>query len=406
MSKKLKVLMILGGFPSPQYPYKCIFNLRAAKQLSQFVDIEVVSMRMWLPGRKRISSYEYEGIKVYTLTAPQIPGYPALNLSLYEKFGWPYIRPLIQKSDLVHSVYADGPGVMSALWTLRCRKPHVMHIIGSDVYDGLKNNPKVREYKQWYKHISGGIAVSQAIADEFARLIPAAVPVQPVYRGTDLALFNPDGNRIEFADNSKGVRFLFMCGFPPANSPKDDLARKGGKNILRAWKNCEHELKTLDASLILAGPNSQQDEIVKFIDGLKFRDNIHICGPLHPKQVPDYMRSTDVVLVPHLEVGLPNVAQEALASGKAVLGSDVGGMKEILEDGVNGLVLPLSTDSVAWGEAMVKMAGNFELVRKMGAEGRKKAELLLDKNNFAPKVFAIYRQVMENFSNQAELCAE
>src|SRR3989339_1771502 len=124
MTKRLKVLMILGGFPSPEHPYKCVFNLRAAKQLSRFVDIEVVSMRMWLPGRSPIKRSEYEGITVYTLTAPQVPGFPALNLSLYEQFGWRFVRPLVESCDLIHSVYVDGPGVLSSLWAHKGHKPH------------------------------------------------------------------------------------------------------------------------------------------------------------------------------------------------------------------------------------------------------------------------------------------
>jgi glycosyltransferase involved in cell wall biosynthesis len=68
-----------------------------------------------------------------------------------------------------------------------------------------------------------------------------------------------------------------------------------------------------------------------------------IAGPglreVAPAEVPALIRAHDVVLVPSLEEGFGVVAAEAVASGRWVVASSVGGLREVVEDGVNGTLV-------------------------------------------------------------------
>ena len=53
------------------------------------------------------------------------------------------------------------------------------------------------------------------------------------------------------------------------------------------------------------------------------------------------MQQSDVLLLPSLEEGIANVVLEAMAIGLPVISTDCGGMKELVEDGINGMITPM-----------------------------------------------------------------
>ena len=66
-----------------------------------------------------------------------------------------------------------------------------------------------------------------------------------------------------------------------------------------------------------------------------------VTGPLDdPKQVARHFRLCDVVLLPSVWDGLPNALLEAMACGCSVIASDSGGIPEVIEHGISGLMLP------------------------------------------------------------------
>ena len=395
MHKRLKVIMIVGGFPNPEQPFKCIFNLRAVKQLSQYVDIEVISLRACYFGRKRIQRTEVEGIPVYTITAPQVPGLPLLNLALYQYSAWPVVRPIIENCNLVHSVYADGPGILSSLWAKRAYKRHILQIIGSDINVTIQNHITIRKFGSWYNHVHGVIANSIFLAKLFKELYSNVRNIQAIYRGTDLDKFNidvtPDGPMV----NKAPVRFLYLGGFPYAGRIRKMLhVEKGGQYLLEAWRNAENDLSQSKGALMLAGPNSDSQEQKKLRDSLKHPDLVYLDGPIGPEKVPNYMCAADVVVLPSLAEGLPNVAQEAMACGKAIIGSSVGGLPELVDDGETGYLVP-PKDVTALSKALIDAARNPERIKRMGIKARQKAVNLLDHRTFASKVVDLYETVLK-----------
>jgi glycosyltransferase involved in cell wall biosynthesis len=79
--------------------------------------------------------------------------------------------------------------------------------------------------------------------------------------------------------------------------------------------------------------------------------------------------AADVVVLPSLWEGFPNVVLEAMAAGKPVIASDIADNRRIVKDGVNGFLFP-SDDALALAECLdgIKAAG-FERRREMGAAG-------------------------------------
>jgi glycosyltransferase involved in cell wall biosynthesis len=92
--------------------------------------------------------------------------------------------------------------------------------------------------------------------------------------------------------------------------------------------------------------------------------------------VPDvgpYYGRAAVVVVPSRREGYGMVAREAMAYGRAVGASDVGGLRDAIDDGVNGLLVP-SRDVLALRAAVERLLGDAELRARLGAAARAKAQ--------------------------------
>jgi glycosyltransferase involved in cell wall biosynthesis len=85
---------------------------------------------------------------------------------------------------------------------------------------------------------------------------------------------------------------------------------------------------------------------------------IRMNSAIRPEEVPRFLSGIDVLAVPSqcMETG-PLVALEALAAGVPVLGSDLGGLRELVVDGTNGLLVAPHDDPSTWAKRLLELAG-------------------------------------------------
>lgn len=109
--------------------------------------------------------------------------------------------------------------------------------------------------------------------------------------------------------------------------------------------------------LHIVGEGPEQGSLVEEIRNLGLEDRVYLWGRLPQEDVFATMRSSDVLINVSEYEGLPHVAIEALSCGTPVVGSDVGGMQEVIQDGVNGLLLSevtAETVASAWNDLLTK----------------------------------------------------
>jgi len=85
-----------------------------------------------------------------------------------------------------------------------------------------------------------------------------------------------------------------------------------------------------------------------------------------------YMPHFDLVAMPSLSEGLPNVALEASAAAVPVVGTTAGGIPEVVEHGTSGLLVPPG-DPAALAKSIIEMLSNDSMRRRMGSQAQKKA---------------------------------
>jgi glycosyltransferase involved in cell wall biosynthesis len=94
-------------------------------------------------------------------------------------------------------------------------------------------------------------------------------------------------------------------------------------------------------------------------------------GFVGPEEVSELYRRAAVVVVASQAEGLPNVVLEAMAHGKTVVATPVGGIPTVIEDGETGLLVP-PRDARALRAAIERALGDRELRRKLGKAARKR----------------------------------
>lgn len=134
---------------------------------------------------------------------------------------------------------------------------------------------------------------------------------------------------------------------------------KGLAELLRAWAGLPAGTA---AELHVHGPEPADDSSRAFQAAMRATaaglPGVRIGAPLAPQDMPAFLRSIDLLAVPSqwLETG-PLVVLEAFAAGTPVLGSNLGGVAELVRHDVNGCLLP-PTDAAAWAAAIQSLAAD------------------------------------------------
>ncbi len=128
------------------------------------------------------------------------------------------------------------------------------------------------------------------------------------------------------------------------------IQRKGIDYLLRAWEKVT--VSASDARLILLGDGPLLKEMKTLARELGIGDSVDFRGHVH--EVPDFLRVADIFILPSLQEGMPNSLLEAMACGIASVGTRIGGVVDIINEGENGiLVEPADVQDLA--EGMLKL---------------------------------------------------
>ncbi len=192
--------------------------------------------------------------------------------------------------------------------------------------------------------------VSQIIVyNHFTReiLSPYNQNIQVTPTGVDNSIFIP-----QKWDNNK-IPTIFMAG------RVDDIT-KGFEVLYRACKLLEERKRTFQ--LVITGKKRFKEDYITSV------------GWINHEELPSFYQRSNICVVPSIwaePFGI--VAVEAMACGKPVIASRVGGLKEIVEDGITGFLVPPG-DPYALAEKIEVLLDSSNLREKMGKNAREKVE--------------------------------
>jgi len=164
---------------------------------------------------------------------------------------------------------------------------------------------------------------------------------------------------------------------------------KDHDTFLRAFADIAAGLPAVRA--LLLGYGLQRPRIDALVDELGLADRVIVED--HRDDVPAVMRASDLFVLSSYREGFGRSLVEAMVAGVPVIGSDVAGIRDVIEDGVNGF-RPTGGDPQALAERMRQLLGDADLRRDVAQRARVYAMEKFDESHPIGRIDAVYRELI------------
>jgi glycosyltransferase involved in cell wall biosynthesis len=240
----------------------------------------------------------------------------------------------------------------------------------------------VRPALRWtLRHASALTAITDDCRQHALRAGAPAEHIRVVFNGTDLRRFSPDENGDRRAPHF-GPHMIFAC--------RQLFPRKGIRFLLEAAAVLKPQFP--DLKVVLAGDGFERPALVQLAQELGIGEDVTFLGWVSNAELPPFYRAAAVSVIPSLEEGFGIPAAEAMGCEVAVVASDAGGLPEVVENGVTGLVVPRG-DSAALATAIGSLLADPQRRRQMGQAGRARALRMFDWDRSAEQFEKLYSEL-------------
>ncbi len=370
----LRVLAITKIFPNAAEPLSAPFNRQQFSALAKLCKLEVMATVPWYPGAGLMARWSSAGklaavpardhIAGIDVTHPRTLFIPRYALATWGPLYAASIAPQLLKYrgevDVVLGswAYPDGYAAVLAAKLLGVRSVIKLH--GSDV-NVIAKQPGPRRLTGWaFRQAARVVAVSRALGEEAVALGAPADRIRIVMNGVDETIFHP-------RDREAARRELGIPGGPVAVYVGNLKEVKGVLDLAPAW---EQVLKQVpEATLVVVGDGPLEAQVAAGLAPFGERARMIAAQPL--ARVPLYMAAANILVLASHNEGTPNVVLEALACGRRVVATAVGGVPDVLAKPELGALAP-PRDPVAFGTALataLRTPYDPTVVAALGARG-------------------------------------
>ncbi len=244
--------------------------------------------------------------------------------------------------------------VLSFLAQRACGKPYV-----STCHGFFKKRLFRRIFPCWGDKV---IAISEPVKEHLIRDFKVKeADIRVVHSGIDINKFTVQSPESRVASKKKlGLKDAPVVGIVARLSEE-----KGHTGLIRAMPEVIANIP--GAQLLIIGEGRTKQELIKLAKALDLDNNVFILPPVGDTR--EVLSSMDLFVLPSLKEGLGLALMEAMASGIAVIGTDVGGIKSLIRDGDNGLLVR-PADSKGLSRAIVELLQNPAKAKSLGANAR------------------------------------
>jgi glycosyltransferase involved in cell wall biosynthesis len=242
---------------------------------------------------------------------------------------------------------------------------------------------KLNALSQWkYRQVAAFLCASGAIRDI---LIAQGVPREralTIHEGIDLAHVD--------AAPPASVREAFWL---PTNAPVVGCVgalvdHKGHRYLVHAAADIVRAVP--DARVVILGEGALRDDLTRMIHDLGLER--HVLLPGFRPDVLSLLKGFDLFVMPSITEGLGTSILDAMACSKAVVASAVGGIPEVVEPEVTGLLVP-PRDATALGAAIVRLLRDPSLAGRFAAAGRARVEEQFTADRMVQETLDLYRRL-------------
>lgn len=273
---------------------------------------------------------------------------------------WPVWRRVKrERPDLLHVHFAVPTGLLALAVHKLTGVPYVLTAHLGDVPGGVPQ--QTDHWFRWIKPLTNVVwnkAAGATAVSEFVRHLAEAsyhVPVRTLRNGVAL----PALEEGQLAPHQP-PRMMFAGRFNPQ------------KNLLFLVEVLRI-LKPLPWTCRLIGDGPEMEMVKKAIADAALETRAVLTGWITPAEVDEALASSDLLLLPSHSEGLPVVAAKALAYGLAVVGSDIGGLRDVVIHDDNGWLLDHG-DAESFAKRLGELLQNPGKLAQMRAASRAHAD--------------------------------
>jgi glycosyltransferase involved in cell wall biosynthesis len=400
----MRVLEACQEFPNRYYPQLGTFIKQSIDSIaSQGIDVTVISPKPFvlplsafpyhnffkLPRIEHTEKYDLHYPR-YIYAVPKKYFYPITGMS-YSHFVFKYATKNIKpEPDLIHAhfSYPDGYGMMKL--AKKWRVPLVISALGTIerkvAYEGTYTSKQIIEAMNFADKI---LSVSEDLKLHIVNLGINEEKVHVVPNGVDTKKFKPAGkaharNLLNLPQDKNIVLFVGAL-----------RKIKGVDYLIEAAENFVDP----NTDLFMVGrDDGLRKNLEKRAHELKIADYIKFTGPVNHDDIPLWISASDILVLPSLSEGRPNVVLEALACEVPVVATNVGGIPELMVDGETGYLVPAKSPREL-SRKINKLLEDKNRRENMGKLGRKSIiQKGLTWEAHAKMTVDIYSDLLENIS--------
>lgn len=165
------------------------------------------------------------------------------------------------------------------------------------------------------------------------------------------------------------------------------------KNGVRYFAEAVAKLKNEDVHIVVAGDGDERGNVERIIREAGMSERVTMLGSVNNNDMPDIYRACDISVLPSLMEATSITGLESMASGLVLVGTHVGGIPALIEEGKTGFLVP-PRDPEAMAEKLIPLIRDKARCKQMGEAAREKAKAEFSWPVIAGQTADVYRKYM------------
>jgi glycosyltransferase involved in cell wall biosynthesis len=290
-----------------------------------------------------------------------------------------------------HTAKAGVIGRAAALAAAPARPPVVLHTFHGHVLKGYFDPVRTRFFREiergFAKASDALVAVSPEVRDELV-----ALGIAPRDKFAVVRLGIPLEERL--GDPSADLDYRALYGIAPSAFVVGWVGRmtavKDAGTVLQIVRALRR--RGVDAALCMVGDGPDRDRLEQLAHDLEIARSCFFVG--YQADVAGFYRLFDAFLLPSVNEGTPVSAIEALAAATPVVATSVGGVPDVVRDGVDGYLVSMG-DVEGAAKKLAALAADPELRDRLGSSGRARVLSRYSVARLVDDIDRLYRSLLE-----------
>ena len=343
----MRITVVTSYFPTSARPYGGNSAFQTLLRMKPYASIEVVSPQEHYPDIPFLRPSRYEPADL-NWQPPEFPttyvSYPAIpiltrpfNGAVCAKILLPHVR--MTRPDLILNYWLYPDGYAAVRIGRELGVPVIVGAIGSDLR--RRNDPiTVRRVQQTMLDADAVITVSEELRQQAIAQGVSADKVTAILNGCDTSVFQPGDRaaaRAQVACDASDELIVYAGNL---------LVTKGLGELMDAFVELAKSRPRLRLAVVGQGP--YKETLASRAAAAGMENRVTLPGRCDAAGIARWMRAADVFCLPSYSEGCPNVVVEALACGRPIVATTVGGIPELVKE-ASGLLVPPRDSAALWG---------------------------------------------------------